>query len=68
MKTITVTIPLGGKPNIKTEGFTGGACLNAAKPISDALRDTRKERDVEMTDESYLTNTETSQDQLYDFN
>lgn len=36
-KTIIVTISPVGKTKIEAEGFVGGACLKATKPIQDAL-------------------------------
>lgn len=37
MKTIKVTISGNGKPHIEADGFVGGACKAATKPILDAL-------------------------------
>ena len=37
MQTITVKIKGNGKPEVEANGFVGGACKNATKPILDAL-------------------------------
>jgi len=37
MKTITVKIGGNGKPEIKADGFTGGSCKLATKPLLDAF-------------------------------
>ena len=36
-KKIKVTISPVGSPNVEAEGFVGGACKDATKPITDAL-------------------------------
>lgn len=37
MKTITVTIAPNGKPHVEADGFIGGSCKTATKPILDML-------------------------------
>jgi len=37
MKRIIVTVSGIGNPTVEAEGFTGGSCEQATKPIEDAL-------------------------------
>jgi hypothetical protein len=54
MKKITITIDRVGRPKIEAEGFIGGACLAATKPILDALSDAKFNVTVEEKSEMYL--------------
>ena len=57
MKTIEVVIGGDGKPKIEANGFTGGSCKTATKPILDALGQKQGD-DSETVDKPELHMTE----------
>ena len=59
MKKITITIDRVGRPKFEAEGFVGGACLAATKPLLDALSDAKSNVTVEEKPEMYLSSEET---------
>ena len=60
MKKITITIDKIGRPKIEADGFVGGSCLEATKPILDAFSDSSNSCSIVEKPEMWLPSEESN--------